>query len=314
MNSLEITKFVEHLRLRNYSRFTLFSYASSLRKFLAFREGKPMARASREQIQAFLDSLGGYAAQSRNNIQKALAAYYRMLQAQGRVLSSPMAGMRYPRLRQPSKRPTLTVEEMERLLAAPDTGEPRGVRNRAMLELLYTSAIRRTELASLTVYDVDLGEGFVWIRKGKGAKDRKVPISKSAAAWVRRYLDVARPHLGRMQSSPALFLGPYGRRIGVWDIATTIHACAKAAGIKTNVTPHVFRHTCATEMLRGGAPIRYVQEMLGHSRPSTTQVYTRVLPGMLAAMIEKCHPSRRTKFSVPRWRGLKKRTRRRQKP
>lgn len=311
MNSLEVRTYVEYLRMRNYSRFTLLNYACSVRKFVAFLKGRPMARASRERIQAFLDSLRGYSARTRTHIQMALAGYYRMLRAKGLLLANPMEGMRYPRLRQPSKRPTLSVEEMERLLAAPDTRTRMGIRNRAMLELLYTGAIRRTELADLTVYDADLAEGFIWIRKGKGNADRKVPISKSTVAWMRCYLDTSRPHLGRRQLSPNLFLGPFGGRIGSSDIARTLHACAKAAGIKAKVTPHVLRHTCATEMLRGGAPIRYVQEMLGHSRPSTTQVYTRVLPGMLEAMIEKCHPSRRTHFTVPRWRGDVKHKRRR---
>jgi integrase/recombinase XerD len=224
----------------------------------------------------------------------------------GSLLANPMDGVRCPKKHELAQRPTLTSEEVDKLIGIPRVDTPLGVRNRAILEVLYSAAIRRNELLGLSVYDVDLKEGFVWVRRGKGGKDRKVPLGKSASAWVRRYLESARPRIGKAQPSSNLFLSTYGNRLKKGELARMIHVCATKAGIKKNVTPHVFRHTAATEMVRNGADLRYVQEYLGHRFLVTTQVYTRVTNPDLKNMILRCHPSVKSRAKRPTWKQLKR--------
>jgi integrase/recombinase XerD len=183
----------------------------------------------------------------------------------------------------------LGQQEVARLLAAPPTGHRSGIRDKAMLELLYAAGLRVSELVALRLSDVDLEVGYVRCQ-GKGAKERVVPVGAEAQRWVRRYLDSARSPLTRGRPSPSLFLSRLGRpltRQGFWKI---LRGYARAAGIERRVTPHTLRHSFATHLLERGADLRAVQMMLGHADISTTQVYTHVSRAHLKKIYDRYHP------------------------
>jgi integrase/recombinase XerD len=179
---------------------------------------------------------------------------------------------------------------MKQLLDAPDMRTNRGFRNRVILEILYDTAIRRSEMAGVCLNDLDLDAGYIHIR-GKGDKDRVVPLSKRVSDMTESYIRLVRPEfLQGREDTGALILNRWGRGIhhaGIWAV---VKRCAHLAGIKKNITTHTIRHTCATHMLRNGAPIRHVQEMLGHESLESTQVYTRVTINDLKKIHAKYHP------------------------
>ena len=298
-----IKAFRQRLLAHGLSSDTAKTYGIYLGQFMAFMRKHHAAHAAkpnREQVGAFRKTLEELSPSSRKNTDAALRKYFGFQVDDGAMLSNPMDGVRSPKENPQAIRPTLTPEEMGKVLATPPADTPIGVRNRAVMEVLYSTAIRLKELLGLSVYDVDLKEGFVWVR-GKGRRERKIPIGKSATAWVKRYLEFARPKLGRSQPSSKLFLSRLGDEIKRPEVARLIRNAATAAVVSKKVTPHVFRHTAATEMVRNGAPLRYVQELLGHRFMVTTQVYTRVTNPDLHSMIERCHPSLKSKGKAPTW-------------
>jgi integrase/recombinase XerD len=217
-----------------------------------------------------------------------LRGLYRYLLTQGHVKEDPTAHLETPSpwVRLPG---VLSQEEVKRLLAAPPAGNPLGLRDKAMLELLYAAGLRVSEMVTLRLSDVDLEAGYVRCQ-GKGGKDRVVPLGRDAQAAVRRYLDTSRPHLQGRRSSPVLFLNRYGwplTRQGVWKL---LRAYATEAGIDRRVTPHTLRHSFATHLLEGGADLRAVQMMLGHADISTTQIYTHVSRAHLKSVYDRYHP------------------------
>ena len=197
------------------------------------------------------------------------------------LLSAPKPERRMPG--------TLSESEIGRLLAAAGGGEPRDLRDRALLELFYSSGLRVSELAALTLQQLDLTHGFIRVF-GKGAKERIVPVGGKACDALATYLTSGRPHLVRSHTGSQFFLNHRGRgltRVALWMI---VKSYAKRAGITRNVKPHALRHSFATHLLTGGADLRAIQEMLGHSSISTTQIYTAVEPQRLVAHHAKFHP------------------------
>ena len=183
----------------------------------------------------------------------------------------------------------LTVEEVERLISAPDLSTPQGLRDRAMLETLYATGMRVSELVRLTFAQLNLSAGFVRVY-GKGSKERLVPLGDLAREYLERYLKEARPLLARGQDSPFIFLNRKGRpltRQRFWQI---IKDYARMVGITKEISPHVLRHSFATHLLEGGADLRAVQMMLGHASLSTTQIYTHLDLRKLRDLHEKHHP------------------------
>ncbi len=217
-----------------------------------------------------------------------LRGLFRYLLAQGYVTEDPTAHLESasPWTRLPG---VLSQDEVARLLASPLTGDPTGIRDKAMLEVLYAAGLRVSELVTLRLTDVDLEVGYVRCQ-GKGSKERVVPLGAEAQRWVRRYLASARPRLAKGRTSPALFLSRLGRpltRQGFWKL---LRAYARAAGIGRRVTPHTLRHSFATHLLERGADLRAVQMMLGHADISTTQIYTHVSRAHLRAIYDRYHP------------------------
>jgi integrase/recombinase XerD len=217
-----------------------------------------------------------------------LRGLFRYLLAEGHVQEDPTAHLEAssPWARLPG---VLSQDEVGHLLAAPPTGTHPGLRDKAMLEVLYAAGLRVSELVTLRLSDVDLEVGYVRCQ-GKGSKERVVPLGAEAQKWVRLYLSSARPVLAKGQSNSALFLNRFGRpltRQGFWKI---LRVYAQAAGIDRRVTPHTIRHSFATHLLERGADLRAVQMMLGHADISTTQIYTHVSRAHLKAVYDRYHP------------------------
>lgn len=220
--------------------------------------------------------------------------FCRFLVTREYALIDPARGLVPPRVvRRPPDR-VLDHAAMSRLLMAPDTRTPRGARDRAMLELFYSTGLRVSELTALDVYDVDLVEGELAVQRGKGSKGRRVPVGAAACQWVGRYLGEVRPALVRRASELALFVSQRGRRLNRRDVAALVQAHAKAARIRMRVTPHTLRHTFASHMLRGRASLRHLQEILGHAQLTTTQIYTKVDITDLKEVHRRCHPRGRS--------------------
>ncbi len=216
----------------------------------------------------------------------ALRGFYRFLLREHRVSSDPTEDVSSPRRGAALPR-VLSQEEVTRLLVQPQPRTPEGLRDRAMLELLYSSGLRVSELVGLDVAHVDLESELVRV-VGKGDKERVVPVGSYAVRALRDYLTLARPQLS--PRSPALFVGRSGRRLTRQWVWVSLRRYARAAGIQRPVTPHVLRHSFATHLLEGGADLRSVQELLGHARINTTQVYTHVARPHLQQVFDRAHP------------------------
>ncbi|KWN16831.1 site-specific tyrosine recombinase XerC [Burkholderia ubonensis] len=185
-----------------------------------------------------------------------------------------------------------SVRQIARLMAQPDLSEVTGVRDRAMLEVLYSTGMRRMELCNLGLADVDLEQGTVWIRRGKGKRDRFIPLGARAGEWVGRYLEEVRPRLMVHADDWSLFLTDYGEAYQPSRLATLVRRYMRLAGLMQGAC-HALRHACATHMLENGADIRFIQALLGHAELSTTQIYTHVAIGKLKAIHATTHPTRR---------------------
>ena len=211
-----------------------------------------------------------------------------------RVAMNPAAELRLSRrpIRLPSA--VLSISEMERVLSQPNLARPLGIRDRAIMEVLYSTGIRRMELVGLDLVDLDGERGVLFIRQGKGRKDRVVPIGERAVEWIERYLRDVRPRLVLERDSRALFVTRRGSRIRPTRLTDRMHCYIQAAGITKPGSVHVFRHTMATHMHDAGADIRDLQEILGHAHLSTTEIYTRVSIERLKAVHARTHPARGT--------------------
>jgi integrase/recombinase XerD len=221
-----------------------------------------------------------------------LKSYFKWLVRSRYLLYNPAAELVMPKVMPHLPRHILSVAEVEAILAQPDATTLLGVRDRAMLEVLYSSAIRRSELIALAVYDVDTRYGSLLVREGKGAKDRLVPLGERACAWVEKYLLDVRPELLAAQDPGILFLTQHGDRFHDYTLGEMVKGYIGAAGLKTPGACHLFRHACATHMLENGADSRYIQAMLGHAHLSTTQVYTHVALAKLKEIHAATHPAR----------------------
>jgi tyrosine recombinase XerC len=265
---------------RNRSAYTIRNYANDLRAYFTFlaEEAKvDLLATDRHTVRAYIASLmeSGIAPASIGRKVSTLRSFHRYLRQEERVKSNPCDGMRGPKRtrRLPS---FLTEEEVTALVTAPEPDKPQGLRNRALLELLYAAGVRVSEVFNLNTADLELSEigGALRVR-GKGNKERMVLVGKPAARALRRYLREGRPRLAK-GAEEALFLNRDGERLSVRAIQTIVHKCALACGLDKRAHPHLLRHTFATHMLDGGADLRVVQELMGHASANTTQVYLHV--------------------------------------
>ncbi|KAA0012262.1 site-specific tyrosine recombinase XerD [Billgrantia pellis] len=230
----------------------------------------------------------GYRLRSNARLLSSLRGFYRWALAEGRIAHDPLVEVRLPRVR-PNLPDTLEEDEVERLLAAPDVTTDLGLRDRAMLEVLYGCGLRVSELVGLTTDSVNLRQGVVRVR-GKGDKDRLVPLGEEAVHWLSRYLRTSRGALMNDVSRPALFPGRGDNGMTRQTFWHRIKAHARTAGITRPLSPHTLRHAFATHLLNHGANLRVVQLLLGHSDLSTTQIYTHVAQARLEALHADHHP------------------------
>ena len=254
------------------------------------RDAADLDRATREQVHRYLGERmrAGYSARSNARLLSCLRQYYRDALREGRSAADPAALVEAPRL--PRSLPkALTESEVEALLRAPDADSAEGVRDRTMLELMYASGLRVSELVSLLPDSVNLRQGAVRVR-GKGGKDRLVPVGDEAQHWLERYLREARPALLGARVSTRLFVSRRGTGFTRQSLWNTVRRLAVQAGIARGVSPHVLRHSFATHLLNHGADLRALQLLLGHASLSTTQIYTLVAREGLKRLHEAHHP------------------------
>ena len=206
------------------------------------------------------------------------------------LVSDPGAKIKLPK--QPKRLPKVILNnnEIKRMFKSSQKQSNQGYRDRITIEMLYDTGIRCAELTKIKTYDLDLENGYIHIR-GKGNKDRVVPLSKRVCRLVRDYLLIVRPAFVQGKDEGFFILNRFGGKMSTNGIYFTVKRCAKGAGIKKNVSPHTFRHTCATHMLQNGAPIRHIQELLGHESLESTMIYTKVTINDLKAIHAKYHPS-----------------------
>ncbi len=229
----------------------------------------------------------------RSQCQRLLAAraFFKWAARSHHLLHNPASEIELPKVEQRLPRPALSQAEAELVLTQPDLSGPGGVRDRAMLEVLYATGIRRAELAHLAVFDLDADRQTLLVRQGKGRRDRMVPIGERALSWVHRYLIEARPHLVAEPDDGTLFVSSAeGIGFSPDRLSQIARGYVRASGVPKQGACHLFRHTMATLMLEGGADIRYIQAMLGHADLSTTQIYTQVSIRALQAVHAATHP------------------------
>ena len=277
---------------RGLSENTLAAYGADLAALADFLRSRKTApeKATEDDLAAFLDREKdlGLAEKTRARRLVAVKAFYRYLRGEGIIPSDPAANLEGARLSRVLPR-TLSRDEVEALLAAPDVSTPQGLRDKALLETFYSTGLRASELANLAIDAVSFQERLVRV-VGKGNKERVVPIGEAALSAIRAWLENGRTRFVPKRGSRALFLSKKGgalRREWIW---TLVKRYARLAGIRKEISPHTLRHSFATHLLEHGADLRAIQEMLGHADISTTQIYTHVDVGHLKTMYRACHP------------------------
>ncbi len=290
----EIERFLDTLWMeRGLSENTLAAYRNDLARFSAWlvdRAAVDLLDAKREDLLAYLAHRAAVGASPRSTARllSTLRRFYRYQVREGVINEDPSARIDAPKLGR--KLPdTLTEEEVTRLLSAPDETKPLGVRDRAMLEVLYATGLRVTELVSLRLDQCNLRQGVVRI-VGKGNKERLVPLGENAIEWLGRYLQEVRPELVRGNDNDGLFLSRRARPMTRQTFWHSIKRYSRTAGISKALSPHTLRHAFATHLLNHGADLRVVQLLLGHSDLSTTQIYTHVARERLKQLHQSHHP------------------------
>ncbi len=299
-----LVRHLEALRVKNYSPRTIGNRESNLGFFIAWCDARSIMRPQ-EVTKPILDRYQRHLFHLRKPNGKPLSfssqlqrltpvrSYFKWLTRQNVLLWNPASELELPRQEKRLPKHVLTIDEAERVLEQPNVHDALGLRDRAILETLYSTGIRRMEVANLLVYDLDAERGTLMVRQGKGRKDRMVPIGERAVAWIARYVNEARPQLVMAPDHGVLFLTQEGEEISPNRLTQLVREYVIAADTGKSGSCHLFRHTCATLMLEGGADIRYIQEQLGHVELSTTQIYTQVSIRRLKTVHTLTHPSAR---------------------
>jgi integrase/recombinase XerD len=300
-----IARYLEYLRVRHYSPQTVYTRSKMLRPFRLFCEQAGLTQA-RQVTRAVIFNYQGYlfhyrkrdghplALETQNHWLSVVASFFGWLTRQSHILYNPASDLEYSRTPQRLPRAILSAAEVAAVFNVPDVATPLGLRNRAILEVLYSTGMRRAELCALDKNDLDFERGLVFIDQGKGHKDRLIPIGERALKWIEKYLAEARPLLGSSVAETAVFLNTKGERVNPNRLGSQVRDLLRRAGITKRGSCHLFRHTMATQLLEAGCDIRFIQEMLGHSNLESTKVYTQVAVGQLKAVHQKYHPANKT--------------------
>ena len=295
-----IDGYLRHLEVeRRLPANTRLAYARDLQRLAVFAAGREISvdKLTRDDLEALVRAsmIEGRSAASTARLVSGVRGFYRYLRVAGRITADPSDDLKQPRADSSLPR-FLSPEEVDALLRAPDVSTPRGLRDRALLEVLYATGLRVSELVKLRLTEIQREGGYLQFT-GKGNKERIVPVGETARDWVDRYLRDARPTLGHGREAPEVFLNGRqsksgGRprpltRTGFWKL---LRAYGRQAGVRSHLSPHVLRHSFATHLLDRGADLRAIQAMLGHADLSTTQIYTHVLEARLRQVYDKFHP------------------------
>jgi integrase/recombinase XerD len=302
-------RWLETIKLRGYSPRTVEQHFWSLRSFLAWAEGRGLSRPSEidkpvlESFQRWLwsfrkDNGEPLAIASQRTRLGALQAFFAWLCRENILRANPAADIELPRKPFASLPRALSPAEVESVLGVPDTADALGVRDRAILETLYGTGVRRRELINLDVTDIDRSRGVALVRKGKGGKDRVTPLGEVALHWIERYLVECRPLLETSAAERALFISGYGERLSAGALGNLVRRIFDRAEIGKTGSCHLLRHSCATHLLENGADVRTIQELLGHARLDSTQIYTAVSINQLHETHARCHPRGRDKVAA----------------
>jgi integrase/recombinase XerD len=295
-------RYLEHLGIKGYTEQTRWNFERYIRDFIAWCEPRALTRPS-EITKPILESYQRHlfyyrqksgaplSATSQRGKLSPLKGWFKWLTRQNVLPSNPASELELPRMARRLPRYVLTVDEVEAVMAQVDLGDPLGVRDRAVLETVYSTGMRRMELVNLKVDDLDAERGTVLVRSGKGRKDRLIPIGERASRWIHRYLDEARPHLVMPPDDRTLFLTRTGEAFNLCWLSNTVARYVDQANLGKRGACHLFRHTMATLMLENGCDIRFIQAMLGHAELSTTQIYTQVAIRVLKQMHAATHPA-----------------------
>lgn len=287
---------------RNYSERTLDAHKWALKMFLEWSETRDLIEP-RVMTRPVLESFQRWLHRYRKKDGKplgigtqrarlgAVQRFFAWLCRENHIPANPAADLELPRKPHRSLPKGLSREEVEAVLGVPDVSDPLGIRDRAMLETLYATGARRSELVNLDLGDLDAAGSTLHIRHGKGDKSRIVPIGSHALHWLERYLNQTRPKLMLDATEQALFLSGYGERMNSTYLGNWVRRTVEAAQVSRVGSCHLLRHSCATHMLENGADIRFIQQMLGHARLDTTQIYTEVTITALRSVYASTHPS-----------------------
>jgi len=302
-----VRAYLDALEVRGFSIYTLKNLEHNLYLFLVWCEERAVTRASdvtRPMILRYQRYVFHYRQQpsgkplgvrAQQHRLQCIIGLFRWLTRENHLLYNPATEIELPRTGRQLPRTVLTANEADRVMNQPDINEVIGMRDRALLEVLYSTGLRRMELVHLGVFDVDTTSGTVTVRQGKGRRDRFVPIGERAAAWVEKYVRDVRPQLAREPDPGNLFITHLGEAMGLNSVSSIVHDYVEAAGINKSGSCHLFRHTVATLMLEGGADIRFVQAMLGHENIQSTEIYTHVAIRKLREIHAATHPGARLK-------------------
>lgn len=300
--AIEIDGYLRWMTVHNYAATTIENRRRYLGYFSGFARSAGImepAAVGYELVVAYQEGLHRYRKADGTPLSVAtqvqrlipVTQFFTWLRREHRIDQNPAADLLMPRPNRQLPEATLSSHEMARLMAVPDVTKPLGLRDRAILEIFYSSALRRSELIALRVGDIDFERGTLFVYRGKGAKDRYVPIGERALFWVRLYLGIVRPGFLAENSPDALFLSSVGTTLCADWLCRKVRSNLRQAGIHKRGSCHLLRHSVATLMLEGGADIRYVAEMLGHARLESTQRYTRVSIERLRSVHAHCHPA-----------------------
>lgn len=297
-----INLFLSNLTRQNFSPETVRTRRLGLKRFVAWCRNSgifTLAEIGKEHLQHYTAAVfaskhpttGEPLSTSRKRSYLiSLKLFYRFLAAENLILHDPLAKLKVPNEKNKLPAAFLSERQVSAVLKSVELSSKTGVRNRAILEVLYSTGIRRKELVSLKLSDVDFAKGVLWVRGGKNARDRVVPIGNVALGWIRKYLNEGRPYSVTGKSGNTLFIGLRGKPLSKIMLGQIVHSYCHKAGIKVPGACHLFRHSMATHMLARGADVRYLKEILGHSGLSTTAIYTRVEINSLQTEYEKKHP------------------------
>lgn len=297
-----IDQWQERLAQRNYSPRTLQAHKWALRAFLQWAEDRDLrnpADITKPILEGFQRWLYHYrqdngkplAVGTQRSRLGALQRFFAHLCKTNHLQANPAADLELPRKQRRKLPKGLSREEIATVLDLPDVRDPLGIRDRAMLETLYATAIRRSELVNLDMSDLDREGRTLHIRHGKGDKDRVVPVGERALQWLTAYLEHTRPRLVMDAAEPALFLSGYGERMSATYLGNWVRKTIEAARVSRVGSCHLFRHSCATHMLENGCDSRLIQQMLGHASAETTAIYTQVSITALRDAYARSHPS-----------------------